>query len=103
MVVKQIEMVKSFLSDWTFDFPITLPPITMELENRGLEDDWLVSKGGHFPLPWLWEEGYWDRVSVVYGIGNTMGHRKVRSKNVGTQNLSRSLVWGEFFPLIKVK
>ena len=32
-------------------------PINMEVENGGLEDDFSL-QGGHFPLPWLWEEGY---------------------------------------------
>ena len=37
---------------------ITLSPIIIEVENGGLEDDWLVSEnGGHFPLPWFWEQG----------------------------------------------
>ncbi len=34
----------------------TLSPIVMEMENGGLEDDFSLQEG-HFPLPWLWEEG----------------------------------------------
>ena len=34
----------------------TLPPIIMEVEHGGLENDFSL-QGGHFPLPWLWEEG----------------------------------------------
>ena len=35
---------------------VTLSPIVMEVENGGLEDDFSL-QGGHFPLPWLREEG----------------------------------------------
>ena len=34
----------------------TLSPIIMEVENGVLEDHFSL-QGGHFPLPWLWEEG----------------------------------------------
>ena len=36
---------------------LTLSPIIMEVENKGLEDDFSL-QGGHFPLPWLLEERY---------------------------------------------
>ena len=34
----------------------TLSPTILEVENGGWEDDFSL-QGGHFPLPWFWEEG----------------------------------------------
>ena len=44
---------------------VTLPPIIMEVENMSLKEKETNIGGTYFPLPWLWEEGYFPIVFLT--------------------------------------